>query len=248
MMVCYPSFVVIMQMRSKYVSSITSCSTIVPDLATGLRQVTECVEDSGCESPPSSKQTDIELVERNQNNELCPSESCQTLEKETVKRVQTLANDMEHKSSNFKDTHSDASQTFTSDTNDRNTAEINNLKLVDCMEQEGASLTLSKQDTNSELGVLSEDAAQSNQSEPHGADLVASSPVRKGTEIQFRGLNLEENVSTLRGSRVVFTLECNRCRQRIDQRLSVSGYVCNTPTTCHLCCWVILGLSSCRPV
>lgn len=231
-MVCYPSFVVILQMRSKYVSSITSSSTVVPDLATGQRQVSEHVEDNGCESSPSNMQIDIEFVERNQSNE--PSESCQTFENETGKRVQCLSNDLEHNSCNFKDTHSDISHSSTSDTNVRNTAEITNVKQVDCME--GASLTLSKQDANSELGVLCEDAAQSNQSELHCNDSVATSPVRKGTEIQFRGLNLEENVSTLRGSRVVFTLECNRCRQRIDQQLSVSGYVCNTTATSHLCC------------
>ena len=227
-----------MQIRSKYVSSITSCSITVPDLVTGRRPVNEQVEENGCESSPSSKQIDIELVERNQNNE--PSEICQTFEKETDKRVQSLSNDMELKSCNVKDTGSDTPQVSTSDTIDRNMSEINNLKQVDCVED--ASSTLSKQDSNSELGVLSEDTAHSDQSEPHGND-SASSPVRKGTEIQFRGLNLEENVSTLRGSRVVFTLECNRCRQRIDQQLSVSGYVCNITTTCHLCCeiWILLN-------
>ena len=219
-----------LQMRSKYVSSITSCSIIVPDLATDQRQVSEHVEDNGCESCPSSKQIDNEVVERNQNNE--PSESCRTFEKETGKQVQSFSNDIEHESCNFKDTHIDTPQTSTSDTIDQNMSEINNLKQVDCME--GMSSTLSKQDTNSKLGALSEDTAESNQSEPLCNDSVALNTVRKGTEIQFRGLNLEENVSTLRGSRVVFTLECNRCRQRIDQQLSVSGYVYNTTTSCQV--------------
>ena len=219
-----------LQMRSKYVSSITSCSIIVPDLATGQRPVNEHVEDNGCESYPSSKQIDDKLLERNQNNE--PSESCQTFEKEPGKQVQSLSNDMEHKICNVEDIHIDTPQTSTSDTVDKNMSEINNSKQVDCME--GASSTLSKQDTNSKLGALSEDTAQSNQSEPLCDDSVALSTVRKGTEIQCRGLNLAENVSTLRGSRVVFTLECNRCRQRIDQQLSVSGYVYNATATCQV--------------
>ena len=207
-----------MQARSKYVSSITSCSIVVPDLASGSRPVNEDVQENSCESPPSSKQIDVELVERNQNNE--PSES--------------FSNDMEHKNCTFKDAHSDSPQTFTSNTNDRHVSEINNLKQVDDME--GASLTLSKHDSDSEHGVPSEDTAQSNQSEPQCNDSVALSTDRRGTEIQFKGLNLEESVSTLRGSRVVFTLECNRCRQRIDQQLSVSGYVYKTTITCHYCC------------
>ena len=219
-----------LQMRSKYVSSITSCSITVPDLATGQTPINEHVEDNGCKSCPGSKQIDDEFVERNQNNE--PSENCQTFEKEPGKQVQSLSNDMEHKSCNVRDMHIDTPQTSTSGTIDKNISEINNLKQVDCTE--GASSTLSKQDTNSKLGALSEDTTQSNQSEPALCnDSAAFSTVRKGTEIQFRGLNLEENVSTLRGSRVVFTLECNRCRQRIDQQLSVSGYVYNT-TTCQV--------------
>ena len=216
-------------MRSKYVSSITSCSITVPDLATGQRPVSEHVEDNGCKSCPGSKQIDDEFVERNQNNE--PSESCQTFEKEPGKQVQSLSNDMEDKSCNVKNMHIDTPQTSTSDTVDKNISEINNSKQVDCME--GASSTLSKQDTNSKLGALNGDTAQSNQSEPLCNNSAALSTVRKGTEIQFRGLNLEENVSTLRGSRVVFTFECNRCRRRIDQQLSVSGYVYNT-TTCQV--------------
>ena len=208
-------------MRSDYVSNITSCSIIVPDLAIGSRPVNEHVEYNGRENPSSSTQIDSELVEINQNNG--PSESCQTFEKENGKRTQSL-----------KDTHSDTLQTSTSDTSNRNMSEIDNLKQV--VDLEGASSTLNKQDSNSEHAVPSEDIAQSNLSEPHCNDSVASSTVRKGTEIQFRGLNLEENISTLRGTRIVFTLECNRCRQRIDQQLSVSGYVCNTSTTCHLCC------------
>lgn len=208
-------------MRSNYVSNITSRSIIVPDLATGSRPVNEHVEYNGCENPSSSTQIESELVERNQNNG--PSESCLTFEKENGKSAQSL-----------KDTHNDALQTSTSDTNDRNMLEIDNLKQV--VDLEGTSSTLSKQDSNSEHAVPSEDIALSNLSEPHHNDSVASSTVRKGTEIQFRGLYLEENISTLRGSRIVFTLECNRCRQRIDQQLSVSGYVCNTTTTCHLCC------------
>ena len=221
-----------MQMRSKYVSSITSCSVIVPDLATGPRPVNEHAEDNGCGSPSSSKQIDSEIMERSQNNG--PSESCQTLDEEIDESMQSLSDDVEHKSCYFKDTQSETAQTSTSDTKDRSMSEINNMKQVNCME--GASSTLSKHDSNSELGVLGEDTAQSNQSEPHYNDSVVSSTVRKGTEIQFRGLNLEENVSTLRGNRVVFTLECNRCRQRIDQQLSVSGYVRNTSTTCCLPC------------
>lgn len=60
-----------------------------------------------------------------------------------------------------------------------------------------------------------------------------ASAVRRGTEIQFRGLDLEENVSTLIGNRIVFTLECNRCRQRIDQQLHGSGYVLVTLPACE---------------
>lgn len=215
-------------MRSKYVSSITSCSIIVPDLATGPRPVNEHVEDNGRESFSSSKQIDNKVVEINQNNE--PSEHCQIFEKETGKQVQSFSNDMEHKTCNFKYTHIDIPQTSTSDTIDKNMSEINNLKQVDCME--GTSLTLSKQDANSKVGAVSEDTALSNQSELLCNDSVALSTIRKGTEIQLRGLNLEENVSTLRGSRVVFTLECNRCRQRIDQQLSVSGPVSKQCTRC----------------
>lgn len=58
----------------------------------------------------------------------------------------------------------------------------------------------------------------------HNSDSVTSSnTAERGTQIQFKGLNLEESISSIRGNKVVITFECKRCRQRIDLHLSPSG-------------------------
>lgn len=218
-------------MRRNIVSSITASaipinnpeqdSVDVSDLTTGSRENHEHVEDNDHEIQSSSKQVDSELARRTQNNG--SSDSCQMLKEEDGKTEQSLCKVMELKSCNVEDTQNDTLQTSTSDTDASSMSEIDDLKQVVGMDS--TSSTISMHDSNEEHKFASEDTMQSSQSEPRCQDTVASSTVRRGTEIQFKGLNLEENVSTLRGNRVVLTLECNRCRQRIDQQLSVSGYV-----------------------
>ena len=66
-------------------------------------------------------------------------------------------------------------------------------------------------------------AAQSSQSDIHASDSATSNTAERGTQIQFKGLNLEESISSIRGNKVVITFECKRCRQRIDLHLSPSG-------------------------
>lgn len=90
-------------------------------------------------------------------------------------------------------------------------------------------LPASIEDINCGQGISKNETDHANQA---GITDDIALAVRRGTEIQFRGLHLEENVSTLIGNRIVFTLECNRCRQRIDQQLSGSGSVCRQCTRC----------------
>lgn len=213
-------------MRRNCVSSIINNtgqgSPIVPDVATGLQPNNEHVEENDYENHCSRTHDESEHVKRTQNYN-GSLDGCQMLEEEDGKTEQSLCNDMRQKSCKVQDTHSDTLQASTSDTEGGNMLEINNLKQV--VDMGSTSSTLNKEDSHCEHGFPSEDTTLTNQSEPHSGDTVASSTVRRGTEIQFRGLNLEENVSTLRGNRIVLTLECNRCRQRIDQQLSASGYV-----------------------
>lgn len=76
-------------------------------------------------------------------------------------------------------------------------------------------------DQNSNTGC----GAQSSQSDSCGNDNTSAKSAERGTQIQFKGLHLEESTSSLRGNKVVFTLECSRCKHRLDQQLSASGYV-----------------------
>ena len=78
---------------------------------------------------------------------------------------------------------------------------------------------------NCEQSLANEHAAQSSQSDTYGNNASVLNTAERGTQIQLKGLNLEENTSSMRGNKVVFTLECCRCRQRIDQQLSASVYV-----------------------
>lgn len=218
-------------------------SLIVSDVATASRANNEQMEENNHENHCSSTQINRDQVKRTQNIE--SSDSYQMPDKEGGKREQSLSNDLELKSCNVQDldTHNDTLQTYGSDTNARNMSEIDDLKQV--VDMGGVSSSLSKQDLYSEDSFPSEDTTQTNREEPHHGDTAASSTVRKGTEIQFRGLNLEENVSTLRGNRTMFTLECNRCRQRIDQQLSASGYVVFYETH-HFCGKIVQGLHRSR--
>lgn len=217
-------------MRRNYASSITAGgitinnpeqgSLIVSDVATGSRANNEQMEENDHENRCSSTQIDSDHVKPTQNIE--SSDSYQMHDKQDGKREQSLSNDLELKSCDVQDldTPDDTLQTFGNDTDARNMSEIHDFTQV--VDTGGASSYLSKQDSDS---FPSEDTTQTNQEEPHNGDTAALSTVRRGTEIQFRGLNLQENVSTLRGNRTMFSLECNRCRQRIDQQLSASGYV-----------------------
>lgn len=76
---------------------------------------------------------------------------------------------------------------------------------------------------NNQESFENEEAAQSSQSDIHGSDSATSNTAERGTQIQFKGLNLEESISSIRGNKVVITFECKRCRQRIDLHLSPSG-------------------------
>ncbi|XP_078374133.1 uncharacterized protein LOC144657650 isoform X1 [Oculina patagonica] len=224
------------QVRRNIVSSITAHGTPinnpeqdslnVSDLTTGSRENHERVIVNDHENQCSIKQVDSEHVKRTQNNG--SSDGCQMFEKEDGKTEQSLCKVIELKT--IQGTQNDTLQTSTSDTDASNMSEMDDLKQVVGM---GSTFsTVSMHDSNEEDKFASKDTMQSNQSETHCQDTVASSTVRRGTEIQFKGLNLEENVSTLRGNRIVLTLECNRCRQRIDQQLSVSGPVSKQCTRC----------------
>ena len=77
---------------------------------------------------------------------------------------------------------------------------------------------------NSQENFENEQAADSCLSDFHDSDSATSSnTAERGTQIQFKGLNLEESISSIRGNKVVITFECKRCRQRIDLHLSPSG-------------------------
>lgn len=76
---------------------------------------------------------------------------------------------------------------------------------------------------NSQESFENDQAAQSSQSDISGSDSATSNIAERGTQIQFKGLNLEESISSIRGNKVVVTFECKRCRQRIDLHLSPSG-------------------------
>lgn len=190
-------------------------SLVIPDLVTGSRPDGEHAEDTGYEDHCSSTGTDSGHVKITQNNG-----SSDMFEREDGEKVQSLCSD------NVQDTNNDTFEASTSLTDINcvtNVLGIDHLKQV--VDIDSTPSTVGKQDLNYEQRIASEGTAQTNQSEPHSHcdDTAASRTARRGTEIQLRGLNLEENVSTLRGIRIVLTFECNRCRQRIDQQMSVSG-------------------------
>lgn len=85
---------------------------------------------------------------------------------------------------------------------------------------------------NSQESFENDQAAQSSQSDIHGSDSATSNTAERGTQIQFKGLNLEESISSIRGNKVVITFECKRCRQRIDLHLSPSGCTVKQCTRC----------------
>ncbi|CAH3161631.1 unnamed protein product [Porites evermanni] len=85
---------------------------------------------------------------------------------------------------------------------------------------------------NSQECLENEQVAQSSQSDIHGSDSATSNTAERGTQIQFKGLNLEESISSIQGNKVVITFECKRCRQRIDLHLSPSGCTVKQCTRC----------------
>ena len=87
------------------------------------------------------------------------------------------------------------------------------------------SMNIDSSNSNCEQSCTNQQAAQSSQSDTSGNDVGSLKTAERGIQIQFKGLNLEESTSTLRGDKIVFTLECSRCKQRIDQQLSASRYI-----------------------
>ena len=63
-----------------------------------------------------------------------------------------------------------------------------------------------------------------NQSDKVPSDNFSANAVKRGIEIQFRRLDLDENTVTLRAVKLSLTLECARCHQRNDEQLSGLGY------------------------
>ena len=53
-------------------------------------------------------------------------------------------------------------------------------------------------------------------------DIAAAMCDRRGTEIRLRDLELGENTSTLRANFVTMTMECARCKGRVDHQLVAS--------------------------
>ena len=92
--------------------------------------------------------------------------------------------------------------------------------VVDYMKQ---GMDIDSSSLNCDQSCANQQTAQSSQSDTRDNDTATLKPAERGTQIQFKGLNLEESTSSLRGNKIVFTLECNRCKQRIDQQLSASG-------------------------
>ena len=225
--ICYP-----VQMRGSFVSSITTEGVVAdnppPDNlcipGTGLTPVTCHVQCIGYDNHSNKTGTDTEHVNRTQSNE--SSDGLQLVEKDEGKMEQSLLCHIEPKKANGQERDNDALGSCASDTDVRELLESNNLKEIVGMDNK--SLTVSEQDPDN-----CEETDQTDQPGLPDDAASAANTVRRGTEIQFRGLNLEENVSTLIGNRIVFTLECSRCKQRIDQQLSASGYVV-TPPACKL--------------
>lgn len=85
------------------------------------------------------------------------------------------------------------------------------------------AMDIDSSNSNFEQSCTNQHAAQSFQSDICDNDATTLKTAERGTQIQFKGLNLEESTSSLRGNKIVFTLDCNRCKQRIDQQLSASG-------------------------
>ena len=78
---------------------------------------------------------------------------------------------------------------------------------------------------NHEQACSNEHALESSLSNTHGNDSTLLKTVERGTRIQFKGLHLEESTSSMRANKVSFTLECSRCKQRMDQQLAAAVYV-----------------------
>ena len=70
-----------------------------------------------------------------------------------------------------------------------------------------------------------EHSLESSLSSTHGNDSTPLKTVERGTRIQFKGLHMEESTSSMRANKVLFTLECGRCKQRMDQQLTAAVYV-----------------------
>lgn len=76
-----------------------------------------------------------------------------------------------------------------------------------------------------EQACSNEHSLESSLSSTHGNDSTPLKTVERGTRIQFKGLHMEESTSSMRANKVLFTLECGRCKQRMDQQLTAAVYV-----------------------
>ncbi|XP_068741541.1 uncharacterized protein [Montipora capricornis] len=95
-------------------------------------------------------------------------------------------------------------------------------------------VTMISSDTSYEEPCANEVAVQSTLSHAFGneSETTSSKTAERGTQILFKGLHLEESISSLRANKVAFTLECSRCKQRIDQQISAAGSVGKQCTRC----------------
>lgn len=76
-----------------------------------------------------------------------------------------------------------------------------------------------------EQACSNEHSLESSLSSTRGNDSTPLKTVERGTRIQFKGLHMEESTSSMRANKVLITLECGRCKQRMDQQLTAAVYV-----------------------
>ena len=210
------------QIRKSYFSSITGVDNTAS--CESSNKLTLESQDSVLNGLPLLKTTQIDEL----------SDGFHKIENDKSKGLEISGKDTAPNSCSFQGAQNDASGASTSGLHDGAANPTNSGMAstdVHCdssvMGVSDLKQGMSMDSTNCAQSSTNEHPAQSPQPNAHGDDTAASNTAERGTQIQFKGLNLEESISTMRGSKIVFTLECSRCKQRIDQRLSASGCVLN---------------------
>lgn len=66
-------------------------------------------------------------------------------------------------------------------------------------------------------------------------DMIAARKLvtsKKGTEVRFRGMELDENTATVRVTSLTFTVQCSRCKNREEMPNVKEKYVHSTVHHC----------------